>query len=180
MLPRRLVVRGVVSISDAQKAAALVGQAVASTRSEIATHFGCGEPAAEAACDRVHVFLRRTSHTSEEKWRALLPPTATLLDARAALERMSGREAGELEGHDVQDENGYVIDGALHGEPLSRFSCGCCVNLDFVHTPVSDAVSGMATAAGRAAGAVAGAAASSASERVLGAAQSVRDKISGR
>ena len=74
----------------------------------------------------------------------------------------------------------YAFDAELLKEPVARFSSGCCVNLDFVHTPVSDAASQALTAAGRAAGAVAGAAASSASERVLGAAQSVRDKISGR
>ena len=95
----------------------------------------CGEPAAEAARDRVHVFLRRTSHTSEEKWRALLPPTATLLDARAALERMSGREAGEREGHDVHDENGYVIDGALHVRAALALLERLLRPLDFVHTP---------------------------------------------
>ena len=97
-----VVSRSVVSLSDAQKAAQLVSTAVASTRSEIPAHFGVGRMENENACESVHLFMRRTSHTSEEKRRTCLPPTATIHDARASFERMSGREPNSMAEHAVR------------------------------------------------------------------------------
>ena len=95
--------------------------------------FGCAgkKQKMELECDKIHVFMRYvlSSGVASERRRALLSPTQTINDARAAY--INARGGRSLQQEHVRDEHGFALDPSLHSLPLAQFSNDCKLNLDF-------------------------------------------------
>ena len=97
------------------------------------------DPEKESKCPYLEVFMachRKIDKVNVvsghvEMQRERFDPNDTILDARAAFTKERGKELSQ---DSTADENGYIFGNNLLTKPMSTFSNGCRLNLNFIRS----------------------------------------------